>query len=410
MPEYIYKAKDASGKQVDGRLEANNEGELRMQLRTKGLRPVSISETGIANVDIGEYLSNVTGASRSIPVDKLMNFIKQLQTMIASGVPLIQAIELFYDQESHPYLKSILASCRDRINGGSFLWEAFSAYPDTFERVFIALVRAGESSGTLDVMLKRVGKYLENSYRLKKLIKSSLNYPITIVVIASGVIALMLTVVIPKFEAMLSSAGQSLPAPTQFVIDLSHAVTNNIWAILGVLGAGFFLGRTYLKSQEGKIVVQRLAMNIPIFGALIIQSGVARFARTLSTLLASGVPLVDSLEICKSAATHIAFEDAIGAMKREVELGATFSNAMVRQQSLFPKMAVQMTLVGENTGNLDKMLDRIAEYYEEEVEVSVQGMLKLIEPIMLVVMGGIVGGLLISMYLPVFQMAGATGG
>jgi type IV pilus assembly protein PilC len=339
-----------------------------------------------------------------------MNFIKQLQTMIASGVPLIQAIELFYDQESHPYLKSILASCRDRINGGSFLWEAFSAYPDTFERVFIALVRAGESSGTLDVMLKRVGKYLENSYRLKKLIKSSLNYPITIVVIASGVIALMLTVVIPKFEAMLSSAGQSLPAPTQFVIDLSHAVTNNIWAILGVLGAGFFLGRTYLKSQEGKIVVQRLAMNIPIFGALIIQSGVARFARTLSTLLASGVPLVDSLEICKSAATHIAFEDAIGAMKREVELGATFSNAMVRQQSLFPKMAVQMTLVGENTGNLDKMLDRIAEYYEEEVEVSVQGMLKLIEPIMLVVMGGIVGGLLISMYLPVFQMAGATGG
>jgi type IV pilus assembly protein PilC len=220
----------------------------------------------------------------------------------------------------------------------------------------------------------------------------------------------MLTVVIPKFESMLTSAGQALPAPTQFVIDLSHAVTNHIFAIIGVAVAGFFLVRTYLRSNEGRIVLQRMAMRIPIFGILIIQSGVARFSRTLSTLLASGVPLVDSLEICRDAASHIAFEDAIGTIKREVELGATFSNSMTRQQFLFPKMAVQMTLVGESTGNLDKMLERIAEYYEEEVEVSVQGMLKMIEPIMLVVMGGIVGGLLISMYLPVFQMAGTAGG
>lgn len=410
MPEYSYKAKDPAGKVVDGRLEANNEGEVRMQLRTKGLRPISIGESGVSNMDIGDYLSRVTGGATSVPLDKIMNFIKQLQTMVASGVPLIQAIELFYDQESHPYLKSILGTSRDRINGGAFLWEAFSAYPDVFEKVFVALVKAGESSGTLDVMLKRVGKYLENSYRLKKLIKSSMNYPITIVVIASGVISLMLTVVIPKFEAMLTSAGQKLPAPTQFVIDLSHFVIGNIYTIIAVIAAAFFLLKNYLKTREGQIVTQRIALGLPIFGPLIIQSGVAKFSRTLSTLLASGVPLVDSLEICKEAATHIAFEDAIATMKREVELGATFSNAMVRQQALFPKMAVQMVLVGESTGNLDKMLERVAEFYEEEVEVSVQGMLKLIEPIMLVTMGGIVGGLLISMYLPVFQMAGSAGG
>lgn len=282
-------------------------------------------------------------------------------------------------------------------------------FPGTFERVFVALVRAGEASGTLDVMLKRVGRYLEYSFRLKRLIKSSMNYPITIVLIAMGVISLMLTVVIPKFETMLTSNGQKLPAPTQFVIDLSHAVTDHIFAIIAVIIAGFFILRGYFRSQEGTIVLQRVAMRIPVFGNLIIQSGVARFSRTLSTLLASGVPLVDSLEICQQAASHIAFEDAIGMMKSEVELGATFSNAMVRQSTLFPKMAVQMTLVGESTGNLDKMLERVAEYYEEEVEVSVQGMLKLIEPVMLVVMGGIVGGLLISMYLPVFQMAGSTG-
>ncbi|NDF14310.1 type II secretion system F family protein [bacterium] len=409
MPRYSYSAKDRSGKGVNGTLEANNEGELRMQLRSKGLRPLRIAEAGVTNMDIGEYLNRVTGGATSVPIDKLMNFIKQLQTMISSGVPLIQAIDLFYDQESHPYLKSILGTCREKINGGSFLWEAFSMFPGTFERVFVALVRAGEASGTLDVMLKRVGRYLEYSFRLKRLIKSSMNYPITIVLIAMGVISLMLTVVIPKFETMLTSNGQKLPAPTQFVIDLSHAVTDHIFAIIAVIIAGFFILRGYFRSQEGTIVLQRVAMRIPVFGNLIIQSGVARFSRTLSTLLASGVPLVDSLEICQQAASHIAFEDAIGMMKSEVELGATFSNAMVRQSTLFPKMAVQMTLVGESTGNLDKMLERVAEYYEEEVEVSVQGMLKLIEPVMLVVMGGIVGGLLISMYLPVFQMAGSTG-
>jgi type IV pilus assembly protein PilC len=410
MPEYSYLAKDSAGKQVDGRLEANNEGELRMQLRAKGLRPIRIAESGVTNMDIGDYLKRISGGATSVPLEKIMNFIKQLQTMVASGVPLIQAIELFHEQETHPYLKSILGASRERINGGAFLWEAFSAYPDIFEKVFVALVKAGESSGTLDVMLKRVGKYLENSYRLKKLIKSSMNYPITIVVIASGVITLMLTMVIPKFETMLASAGQQLPAPTQFVIDLSHAVTNHFYEIVAVIVAVFFLGKSYLKTREGQVILQRIALGMPIFGPLIIQSGVAKFARTLSTLLASGVPLVDSLEIGKEAATHIAFEDAIATMKRELELGATFSNAMVRQQALFPKMAVQMVLVGESTGNLDKMLERVADFYEEEVEVSVQGMLKLIEPIMLVTMGGIVGGLLISMYLPVFQMAGAAGG
>jgi type IV pilus assembly protein PilC len=408
MPEYVYVAKDGAGKEVHGKLEANNEGELRMALRSKGLRPIRIQKPGIANQDIGAYLSSVMGSGRSIPADKLMNFIKQLQTMIASGVPLIQAIELFHDQESNPYMKEILASCRDRINGGSFLWECFASYPDVFERVFVALVRAGESSGTLEVMLKRTGKYLENSYRLKRLIKSSMNYPIIVSVIAVGVITLMLTLVIPKFEEMIVSTGGELPGPTKFVIDLSHGLLNNFAIIALIVVAWVYLVRNYAKSPEGQVVIQNAGMKIPLFGKLIIQSGVARFSRTLSTLLSSGVPLVDALEICKSAASHIAFQDAIGSMKREVELGSTFSNSMLRQQLLFPKMALQMTVVGENTGNLDKMLERVAEFYEEEVETTIQGLLKLIEPFMLVFMGGIVGGLLIAMYLPVFSMAGGA--
>jgi len=408
MSEYLYVAKDAAGKEVEGKLDANNEGELRMALRSKGLRPIRIQKAGIANQDIGVYLGSLLGVKKSIPMERLMNFIKQLQTMIASGVPLIQAIELFHDQESHPYMKEILASCRDRINGGSFLWECFASYPDVFERVFVALVRAGESSGTLDVMLKRTGRYLENSYRLKKLIRSSMNYPIIVSCIAAGVVTLMLTMVIPKFEEMITSSGGELPLPTKIVINLSHGLINNFALVVGAAAAAFYLVRTYVKSEEGQVVIQKTALKLPMFGRLIVQSGVARFARTMSTLLASGVPLVDGLEICKSASSHIAFEDAIGNMKREVELGTSFSNAMLRQQLLFPKMALQMTVVGENTGNLDKMLERVAEFYEEEVETTIQGLLKLIEPVMLVFMGGIVGGLLIAMYLPIFNMAGSV--
>ncbi len=408
MAEYAYIAQDAAGKRVEGKIEAENEGELRMALRTKGLRPIQVRKSSAANMDVMAYLKGMMGGGRTVPTDRLMNFIRQLQTMISSGVPLIQAIELFHDQESHPYLKLILGNCRDRINAGSFLWECFASYPDVFERVFVALVRAGESSGTLDVMLKRTGKYLENTYRLKKLIKSSMNYPIMVTVIAIGVITLMLTMVIPKFEEMIVTNGGELPGPTKFVIALSHGLIQNFMVIALGVGALVYVIRSYVKTDEGKVVIQNLAMKLPLFGNLIIQSGVARFARTLSTLLSSGVPLVDGLEICKSASSHVAFEDSIAMMKKEVELGASFSNAMLRQQALFPKMALQMTVVGENTGNLDKMLERVAEFYEEEVETSIQGMLKLIEPTMLVFMGGTVGGLMIAMYLPVFQMAGGT--
>jgi type IV pilus assembly protein PilC len=409
MAEFMFVAADRAGKKTEGKMEANNEGELRMALRNQGLRPIKISRANLAQVDIGTYITGLLGGSNTVATDKLMNFIRQLQTMISSGVPLVQALELFHDMESDPTLKRILGVSKDRISSGSFLWECFAAYPNTFEKVFVALIRAGESSGTLDVMLKRVGKYLENSYRLKKLIKSSMTYPISVTVIAIGVISLMLTMVIPKFEAMIVSGGGELPALTKFVINLSHWMTGNIIYLVVGTAAAFFLGRAYIKTREGMIVVQRFFQVTPLFGDLIIKSGVARFARTMATLLASGVPLVDSLEICKAAASHIAFEDAITEMKKEIELGSSFANAMLRQK-VFPKMALQMTSVGENTGNLDKMLEKVADFYEEEVENAIQGMMKLIEPFMLVFMGGIVGGLMISMYLPIFQMAGSTGG
>jgi type IV pilus assembly protein PilC len=407
VAEYMYTAADRNGKKIEGKLEANSEGELRMSLRSQGLRPVKISKANLSQVDIGTYLRQLTGGAAGVSTERLMNFIRQLQIMINSGVPLVQALELFYDQESDPTLKRILASAKEKINSGSFLWECFAAYPNVFEKVFIALVRAGENSGTLDVMLKRIGKYLENSYRLKKLIKSSMTYPVTVTVIAVGVVSMMLTVVIPKFEEMIVGSGGELPGPTKFVIFLSHWMSSHIVSLAIGLAAAFFLGRAYAKTPDGRIIIQKTMMNMPLFGDLIIKSGVARFSRTMSTLLQSGVPLVDSMDICRSAADHIAFEDALTEMKKEIELGSSFTNCMVRQK-VFPKMATQMASVGENTGNLDKMLEKVADFYEEEVENSIQGMMKMIEPLMMVFMGGVVGGLMIAMYLPVFQMAGSV--
>jgi len=408
VAEYTYVAADRSGKKIEGKMEAANEGELRMALRGQGLRPVKIAKASIAQVDIGAYLKNLMGGSSTVPMDRLLNFIRQLHVMITSGVPLVQALDLFYDQETNSTLKSVLGASRERIKAGSFLWESFAAYPRIFERVFVSLIRAGESSGTLDVMLKRVGKYLENSYRLKKLIKSSMTYPIAVLVIATAVVTLMLTMVIPKFEEMIVGSGGTMPAPTQFVINLSHWMTHNFMYVVVAAVVGTFLIRSYLKTREGHVIFQKALLKLPLFGNLIVKSGVAKFARTLSTLLASGVPMVDSLEICRAASEHVAFEDAVAQMKKEVELGSSVANAMQRQK-IFPKMATQMTSVGENTGNMDKMLEKVADFYEEEVESAVQGMMKLIEPFMLVFLGGIVGGLMISMYLPIFQMAGNQG-
>ncbi len=405
MPEFNYTAADRTGKKIEGKMEATSEGELRMALRGQGLRPVKISKASLAQVDIGTYLTEMLGGGGTVPVDRLMNFIKQLHVMITSGVPLIQALELFHDQETHPLMKKILGSSKEKIKSGTFLWETFAAYPNVFERVFVSLIRAGESSGSLDVMLSRCGKYLENSYRMKKLIKSSMTYPIAVISISIGVVSLMLLMVIPKFEEMITGAGGELPLPTKIVIDMSHWFGNNFLLILVLSIASGYLFRAYSKSNEGRVVLQRILIKIPLFGDLIQKNGVAKFSRTMSTLLASGVPMVDSLEICKSASEHIAFEDAIGEMKKEIELGSTVSTSMHRQK-VFPKMATQMVSVGENTGNMDKMLEKVADFYEEEVQNSVQGMMKLIEPFMLVFLGGVVGGLMIAMYLPIFQMAG----
>jgi type IV pilus assembly protein PilC len=403
MLEYQYNGVDKTGKKVSGKMQAGSEGELRMALRAQGIRPTKIS-SGAGLRNLGATLTGTTG---TVPIEVLVAFTRQLQTLIGSGIPLVQGLEILSEQATHPRMKAVATAVKDKVSTGAYLWQALGAYPNIFPKLFIALIRAGEASGSMDQMLKRLSRYLEDADKLRKLLKSAMMYPIVVVSIGIGVIALMLVFVIPKFEEMLKQSGQELPMPTQVVIDISHFMVGNIVYIVLGLGFSIFTFNKYRKSEEGRAVIDRVMFKAPLFGNLAQKGGVARFSRTMQTLLASGVNLIDAIDICKSTIDNAVLEAAVGKIKAEVESGKTLG-AVIGKLEVFPKMAVQMIFVGEQTGNLDKMLEKVADFYESEVETMVNGLTKLIEPLVLVFLGGTVGGLMIAMYLPIFKMAGGV--
>jgi type IV pilus assembly protein PilC len=402
MAQYHYQGVDRTGKKVQGILEAGAEGDVRMMLRTMGVRPTKIAKPNMMNSDLGTLMKGDT-----VPIEVLVTFTRQLQVLISSGVPIVQALEVLEGQVAHKGMKRATATIKEKVSGGTYLWEALGNYPRIFPKLYLALIRAGEASGSIDQMLKRLCRYLEDADRLRKMLKSAMMYPIIVVCIGVGVIALMMIVVIPKFEDMLKSGGQELPGPTQFVINLSHFMVDNIIAILVGGGTAIFLLIRYSQSTEGKAFFDRTMFNAPLFGDLMQKGGVARFSRTMQILLASGVNLIDAIDICKATVDNAVLEGAVAKIRAEVEGGKTLG-AVVSRLGVFPSMAVQMISVGESTGNLDKMLEKVADFYESEVETMIAGMTKLIEPLILVFLGGTVGGLMIAMYLPIFKMAGGA--
>jgi type IV pilus assembly protein PilC len=405
MAEYLYQGVDRAGKKVSGKLTAPSEGDLRMSLRGMGIRPTRISSSALVKKSVSSFLS---GGAPTASIEALVIFTRQLNVLISSGIPLVQSLEILQDQTAERQLRTVLGSIREKVSAGAYLWESMAAYPRVFPKLYVALIRAGESSGAMDSVLKRLSRYLEDADRLRKMVKSAMMYPVIVVSIGIGVITMMLMFVIPKFEAILKSAGQELPAPTAFVIAASHLFANNMLIIFGGGGAALYLTLRYIKSEEGRAVLDRVLFRAPIFGSLMQKSGVARFSRTMTTLLAAGVNLIDAIDICRATIDNAVLEGAVSKIRSEVETGKTLGT-VVGRIDVFPKMAVQMMTVGESTGNLDKMLEKIADFYEAEVETMVNGMTKLIEPLILVFLGGTVGGLMIAMYLPIFKIAGATG-
>ncbi|OFZ78607.1 MAG: hypothetical protein A3K03_13795 [Bdellovibrionales bacterium RIFOXYD1_FULL_44_7] len=403
MAEFQYQGVDKQGKKVTGTLEAASEGDLRMLLRNMGVRPQKISKSGVLNSD----LKSLVGVGKSVKLETLVSFTRQLQVLVSSGIPLVQALDILSEQTNSSVMKRTVTVIKEKVSAGSYFWEAISGYPKIFPKIFIALMRAGEASGAMDQMLKRLTRYLEDADRLRKLVKSAMLYPIIVVLIGIGVISLMLVFVIPKFEELLKSSGQALPGPTQFVITISHFFANNVLYIFGGVGIFIFLLTRYLKTSEGRAIKDRLVFQLPIFGNLSQKAGVARFSRTMQTLLSAGVTLIDAIDICKSTIDNAVLETAVAKIRGDVEAGKTLG-AVIAKLGVFPPMAVQMISVGESTGALDKMLDKVADFYESEVETMVNGLTKLIEPLILVFLGGTVGGLMIAMYLPIFKLAGSA--
>jgi type IV pilus assembly protein PilC len=403
MPEFSYQGVDKTGKKVTGKMNVPSEGDLRMALRGQGIRPVRIGKVSAINRDLGSMF----GGGQGISLEQLVTFTRQLNVLITSGIPIVQGLEILAEQTSTRQMKTMILTMKERVAQGSYFWESLAAFPKAFPKIYISLIRAGETSGSVDQMLKRLSRYLEDANRLRKMVKSAMMYPGIVVSVGIGVIAMMLTFVIPKFEELLKSSGQELPGPTQFVLDLSHFMTSNIVYIVGGTTTAIVLGTKYVKSKEGRAFVDRMMWGAPLFGNIMRKAGTARFSRTMQTLLASGVNLIDAVEICKETVDNAVLEAAVGKIRGEIEAGKTFGMVVTRLK-VFPEMAVQMMTVGESTGNLDQMLDKVADFYEEEVENLVQGLTKLIEPLILVFLGGTVGGLLIAMYLPIFKLAGAA--
>jgi type IV pilus assembly protein PilC len=402
VPDYQYSGVDKAGKKVSAKLQASNEGELRMILRSQGIRPTKVGKAGLANQDLGALLKG-----DSMPVETLVIFTRQFQVLISSGIPIVQALDILAEQQPDKRIKGVLVTMKDRVSAGNFLWEAMSTYPKIFPRLYISLIRAGEASGAIDSIMKRLSIYLEDADRLRKTIKGAMMYPIIVTCIGIGVVSLMMVFVIPKFEELLTNAGQALPVPTAVVIAISHFMIKNIIYIVGGVVAGVFSFNKFRKSKEGSAILDRLLFRAPLFGNLMQKAGIARFARTMQTLLASGVNLIDAIDICKATIGNAVLEQAVGTIRAEVENGRTLGSVVLGLK-VFPVMATQMIAVGESTGNLDNMLGKVADFYEEEVETMVNGMTKLIEPLVIVVLGGTVGGLLVAMYLPIFQIAGAV--
>lgn len=409
MSQFSYEGVDREGKSIKGILKADSEGEVRMSLRSQGVRPRKISplQKDLLNVDIGQLFKNF--AAGKVPAKVLVPFTRQLQVLISAGIPLVQSIEILAEGATDPALKAVLTDVSVKVAQGSYFWEAISHHPNAFPKIYSALVRAGESSGAMEQILTRLCKYMENTEKLKALLKGAMFYPVMVMVVGVGVISVMMIFVIPKFKEMLIQGGQELPGPTAFVMGMSDFIVNNFMFIFGGIGLAFFLLFRFLKTEEGQYVFDQTMFRMPLFGDIIRKGAVARFSRTMQTLLSSGVNLVDAVEICRSTIGNKVLEESMGKIRSSIEQGMTLGG-IISKVGVFPKMAVQMISVGESSGSLDIMLDKIADYYEAEVEAMTAGLSKLVEPIMLVFMGGIVGGLLIAMYLPIFKMAGSAGG
>jgi len=395
MPAFVWKGKNRDGKAVSGERVADTKEAVMALLRREQILVSSVKEKGKEVA-----LPKLSG---SVPPKDLAVFTRQFSVMIDAGLPLVQCLEILASQQENKTFAKILTQTRMDVEAGSTLADAMRKHPKAFDDLFVNMIAAGEAGGILDTILKRLAVYIEKAVKLRAQVKGAMVYPVAVLAIAGIVIAVILWKVIPTFAAMFEGLGAQLPLPTRIVIALSNWFVRLLPFLVIFIVAGVFLFRRYYSTYNGKRVVDRIILKLPILGVLMQKIAVARFCRTLATLISSGVPILDGLEITARTAGNSIIEDAIMAVRKAVEGGLTLAQPL-KESQVFPNMVVQMIGVGEQTGALDAMLSKIADFYEEEVDQAVANLLTLMEPVMILFLGTTVGGIVISMYLPLFDL------
>ena len=403
MPVYLWKGKDRHEKAKKGEMEAPSEEVVRSELTRRKITSIKIKKKP------KDLFENVSFMQPKVKSSDIIIFCRQFSTMIDAGLPIIQCLDILYAQNDNKTFKKMLKEIKANVESGQTLSEALKKYPKQFDDLFVNMISAGEAGGILDSILRRLSAYLEKAAKLKSKIKGGMTYPIVTIAIAIIVVAVIMVFVIPVFEEMFSSMGHALPAATQFVVNLSRAVKSNILYIIGVIIIAIFALRRFYRTEKGKVFIDDLLLKLPMFGQLIRKAAVAKFTRTMGTMLTSGVAILDALEIVAKTAGNKIIEKAIFDTRTAIAEGRTMSDPL-SESGVFPSMVCQMIAVGESTGALDAMLTKIADFYEEEVDQAVENLTSLIEPFMIVFLGVVIGGLVVSMYLPIFKMAGAISG
>jgi type IV pilus assembly protein PilC len=402
MPVFEWEGKSLSGEAKRGVQSSDSMDQLRASVRKDGIILIKASEKK------EQRAAPKASRSKKVKQAQIGIFTRQLATMITSGLPLVQSLDILSNQLESATLRAITRTIKEKIEGGARFAEALRDYPNSFDDLYVSLVVAGEEGGLLDSILSRLSTYIEKSEKLKKKVKSALIYPSAIVVVAIGVVLVLLLFVIPVFENMFSSFGKALPLPTQIAINLSKFVKSYILYAIPVVVALAFVARRYYKTDSGGRTIDRLSLKIPIIGLLLQKAAVARVTRTLSTLLTSGVSILESLTIVSKTAGNRVIEEALVTARADISEGRSISDPL-KESGVFPPMTVQMIQIGESTGALDSMLNKIADFYEEDVDTMVGNLTALLEPVLMVFLGIILGALVIAMYLPIFQLGSVVG-
>jgi len=401
MKEYVKKKKNKRGVTIKGSIDAASLENAQQQVVKKGVLKAKVIEKP------KDIFENVAFMQAKITAKDIIIFCRQFSTMVDAGLPIIQCLDLLASQAENPSFKKIMKKIKEDVEGGMTLADALKKHPEQFDSLFVNMIAAGEAGGILDTILRRLSEGLEKSAKLQAQVKSAMMYPTITLVVAIAVIMVLMVFVIPTFSKMFADMGQALPGLTQLVINISNFIKANVVYILGGMGGFVYTFKKTYSTEKGQRAIDAWALTLPVFGILIRKIAVAKFTRTMSTMLASGVAILDALDIVAKTAGNKSIELAVYDVRSGISEGRTMADPLL-ESGVFPPMVCSMIAVGESTGALDTMLEKIADFYDDEVDEAVQSMTEMIEPAMMCFLGVVVGGLVIAMYLPIFSMAGGA--